>query len=108
MAIRPITVDERSPERKACIAATILAGSRPRIVGTGASTFVLTGWHPEHEDAPGGGSAAPAAPTVKIVSTTGRSTLTHPSLRAGSPLSRIAGEGVERSEVGEGGRLTPA
>ncbi|MBV9687552.1 MAG: precorrin-8X methylmutase [Alphaproteobacteria bacterium] len=29
-------------------------------------------------------------------------TLTHPSLRAGSPLSRIAGEGVERSEAGEG------
>jgi tRNA uridine 5-carboxymethylaminomethyl modification enzyme len=29
-------------------------------------------------------------------------TLTHPALRAGSPLSRIAGEGVERSETGEG------
>jgi FO synthase len=28
--------------------------------------------------------------------------LTHPSLRAGSPLSRNAGEGAERSEAGEG------
>jgi tRNA uridine 5-carboxymethylaminomethyl modification enzyme len=28
--------------------------------------------------------------------------LTHPALRAGSSLSRIAGEGVERSETGEG------
>jgi precorrin-8X/cobalt-precorrin-8 methylmutase len=30
------------------------------------------------------------------------STLTHPALRAGSPLSRTAGEGAERSEAGEG------
>src|ERR1700746_925231 len=29
--------------------------------------------------------------------------LTHPALRAGSPLSRTAGEGAERSEAGEGG-----
>jgi ATP-dependent helicase/nuclease subunit B len=29
-------------------------------------------------------------------------TLTHPALRAWSPLSRIAGEGAERSEAGEG------
>jgi Domain of unknown function (DUF6285) len=29
-------------------------------------------------------------------------TLTHPALRAGSPLSRNAGEGAERSEAGEG------
>ena len=29
-------------------------------------------------------------------------TLTHPALRAGSPLSRSAGEGPERSEGGEG------
>jgi error-prone DNA polymerase len=29
-------------------------------------------------------------------------TLTHPALRAGSPLSRTAGEGTERSEAGEG------
>ena len=31
-----------------------------------------------------------------------RDALTHPPLRAGSPLSRIAGEGAERSEAGEG------
>ncbi len=30
------------------------------------------------------------------------SALTHPAWRAGSPLSRIAGEGAERSEAGEG------
>ena len=29
-------------------------------------------------------------------------TLTHPALRSGSPLSRTAGEGAERSEAGEG------
>ena len=28
--------------------------------------------------------------------------LTHPTLRAGSPLSRSAGEGAERTETGEG------
>ena len=33
-------------------------------------------------------------------------TLTHPALRAGSPLSRSGGEGAERSEAGEG-RLAP-
>src|SRR5271157_1283879 len=37
-------------------------------------------------------AAAPAA----------SATLTHPPLRAGSPLSRNAGEGAERSEAGEG------
>jgi adenosylcobyric acid synthase len=31
-------------------------------------------------------------------------TLTHPARRAGSPLSRSAGEGAERSEAGEGSR----
>jgi hypothetical protein len=31
-----------------------------------------------------------------------RHPLTHPALRAGSPLSRSAGEGAERSEAGEG------
>ena len=31
-----------------------------------------------------------------------RGTLTHPALRAGSPLSRTAGEGAERSKAGEG------
>ena len=43
-----------------------------------------------------GEGAAIANPPASLV------TLTHPSLRAGSPLSRIAGEGVERSEAGEG------
>src|SRR5207253_801233 len=33
--------------------------------------------------------------------------LSHPSLRAGSPLSRIAGEGAERSEAGEGNPPLP-
>ena len=32
----------------------------------------------------------------------GSATLTHPALRAGSPLSRSAGEGAERSKAGEG------
>ena len=31
-----------------------------------------------------------------------RNSLTHPALRAGSPLSRTPGEGAERSEAGEG------
>jgi hypothetical protein len=31
-----------------------------------------------------------------------RHPLTHPALQAGSPLSRTAGEGAERSEAGEG------
>jgi hypothetical protein len=31
-----------------------------------------------------------------------KNALTHPALRPGSPLSRIAGEGAERSEAGEG------
>jgi hypothetical protein len=34
----------------------------------------------------------------------GDATLTHPAQRAGSTLSRIAGEGAERSEAGEGER----
>jgi excinuclease ABC subunit C len=33
--------------------------------------------------------------------------LTHPALRAGSPFSRTAGEGAERSEAGEGPRDQP-
>ena len=33
-----------------------------------------------------------------------RNSLTHPALWAGSPLSRTAGEGAERSEAGEGVR----
>ena len=37
-----------------------------------------------------------------IKQTLRRQALTHPALRAGSSLSRIAGEGAERSEAGEG------
>jgi hypothetical protein len=33
-------------------------------------------------------------------------TLPHPSLQAGSPLSRIAGEGAECNEAGEGRAAT--
>src|SRR6516162_15214 len=60
LAIRPMTVDERSPLRKARIAAMISAGWRARIRGAGVSTLALTAWQPEQEDAPAGGSAAAA------------------------------------------------
>jgi hypothetical protein len=36
-----MTVDGRSPLRKACIAAMISAGWRPKIRGVGVSTLVL-------------------------------------------------------------------
>jgi hypothetical protein len=67
--------------------------------------LVLTGWHPEHEDAPGGGSAATA---VLAIPKTSGNTLTR--LAALSTLSRSAGERGPSPEgwVGEGGRLTPA
>ena len=42
-AIRPITVDRRSPERKACIAATIPAGFCPRSGGTLVSAEAVGG-----------------------------------------------------------------
>ena len=110
MAIRPITVDERSPERNSCIAATISAGSRPRIGGTVVSTEVLGGWQPEHENVPGGGSAAAAA--VAIPSISGK-TLTRlpPDCDPGiGTLSRSAGEGYKMLDskplsrtAGEGG-----
>src|SRR5205823_13310313 len=67
-AIRPITVDGRSPARNACIAATISAGFCPRSGGTLVSAEAVGGWQPEHEVAPGG-SAAVAA--VAIPSTSG-------------------------------------
>ena len=59
--MRPMTVEGRSPLRKACITATISAGWRPRIRGTGVSTLALAAWQPVQEDAPAGGSAAAAA-----------------------------------------------
>ena len=89
LAIRAITVDGRSPERKACIAATISAGSRPRSGGTFASADALGGWQPEHEIAPGGGSAAAAA--VAIPTTSGNTLTRLATLRA---LSCSEGEGL--------------
>src|SRR5712671_4062067 len=60
LAMRPIIVEGSSPVRKACIAAMISPDLRPKKGGTGVSTLTLVAWQPEHEDAPGGGSA-PAA-----------------------------------------------
>ena len=59
--MRPMTVEARAPLRKACIAAMISAGWRPRIRGIGVTTSALAAWQPEQEDAPAGGSAATAA-----------------------------------------------
>jgi hypothetical protein len=89
LAIRAITVDGRSPERKACIAATISAGSRPRSGGTFASADALGGWQPEHEIAPGGGSAAAEAFAIP---TTSANTLTR--FAALGTLTCGAGEGL--------------
>jgi adenosylcobyric acid synthase len=44
----------------------------------------------------------PAAANLPAEDSLTLHTLTHPALRAGSPLSRIAGEGAEWSEAGEG------
>jgi adenosylcobyric acid synthase len=44
----------------------------------------------------------PAAANLPAEDSLALHALTHPALRAGSPLSRIAGEGAERSEAGEG------
>ena len=88
--MRPMTVEARSPLRKACIAAVISAGWRPRIRGIGVATSALGGWQPEQEEAPAGGSAAvtasektsgntrpPAvAPLIRFVATPTRS---HPA-----------------------------
>src|ERR1700736_5953585 len=92
LAIRPITVDGRSPERNACIAATISAGSRPRSGGTFVSPEALGGWQPEHDVAPGGGSAVVAP--VAIPKTSGNA-LTRPATLA--TLSRNVGEGPQGS-----------
>jgi ribonuclease G len=48
----------------------------------------------------GGGPLAPEEQAQRFAAV---DTLTHPASGAGSPLSRIAGEGAERSEAGEGG-----
>ena len=73
--------------------ASAVAGSRPALAGIalglapGLAAYVPLGHR----------NATEMAPTLPL-----GDTLTHPSLRAGSPLSRTAGEGVERSEAGEG------
>ena len=64
LAMRPMTVDGRSPLRKPCISGIISAGWRPEIGGTCASISAFTAWQPEQEDTPAGGSAAAA--TEKI------------------------------------------
>ena len=87
--MRPITVAGRSPERKACIAAAIAAGFCPRSGGTFVSAEALGGWHPEHEDAPGGASAAAAEAMTRASG----NTLTR--LATLGTLSRNAGEGLE-------------
>src|SRR5206468_5101442 len=69
LAIRPMTVEGRSPERKASMAPMISSGLRPRIGGTGVSTAALAGWQPEQELAPGGGPAAIAPPLIAKSST---------------------------------------
>jgi DNA polymerase-1 len=70
-----------------------VAGTRPALCGIalalapGLAAYIPLGHRvPE--------SSAPALPLGD--------TLTHPALQAGSPLSRSAGEGAERSEAGEG------
>src|SRR6266481_1129805 len=83
LAIRPMTVEGRSSERKASIAATISSGSRPRIRGTGVFTVALAGWQPEQELAPGGASAAAA--------------LTAPPNEASSTKPRIACRSTARA-----------
>jgi hypothetical protein len=56
-------VPDRWPVRNACMAVTISAGARPTNRATGVSTERDAGWQPEHEDAPGGASAAIAPPS---------------------------------------------
>jgi DNA polymerase I len=75
-----------------------VAGTRPALAGIalalapGLAAYVPVGHRmPEAE--------APSLPLGHA--------LTHPALRAGSPLSRTAGEGAERSEAGEGDAAAP-
>jgi hypothetical protein len=58
------------------------------------SAEVLGGWHPEQEDAPGGGSAA--ADAVVIPS---KSSKTLTRLAALGTLSRSAGEGLQGARL---------
>jgi 2-oxoglutarate dehydrogenase E2 component (dihydrolipoamide succinyltransferase) len=48
------------------------------------------------------GANVPVGAVLGTIADGAPDTLTHPALRAGSPLSRTAGEGAERSEAGEG------
>ena len=48
------------------------------------------------------GANVPVGAVLGRIADGAADSLTHPALRAGSPLSRIAGEGAERSEAGEG------
>ena len=89
LAIRPITVEGRSPERKACIAAMISSGLRPTIRGTGVATAALAGWQPEQEAAPGGGPAAIATPLITSAIVPDKGALTR--LATLGALSRNAG-----------------
>ncbi len=74
-----------------------VVGTRPALCGIALAVAPgLVAYVPIGHRAPE--SPAPALPLGD--------TLTHPALRAGSPLSRSAGEGAERSEAGEG-KLAP-
>jgi hypothetical protein len=79
-----MTVEGRSPERKASIAAMISSGLRSRIRGTGVFTAALAAWQPEQEAAPGGGPAA-IAPAEKTKGST--SAPTRLATAAGDPLT---------------------
>jgi hypothetical protein len=87
LAIRPMTVEGRWPERKACIVATISAGSRPRIDGTGVITSVLVAWQPEQEEPPGGSSAAAAALAAASTNAPTISPVTSKAGEGGDPLT---------------------
>jgi hypothetical protein len=81
LAILPITVEGRSPLRKACIAAMISAGWSPTIRGIEVFTSLLSGWQPEQEDAPGGGPAVTAE--LVAISTNAQSKSVRPRCAAG-------------------------
>ncbi len=107
--MRPITVDGRSPERNASIAATISAGFCPRSGATFVCAEALGGWHPEQEDAPGGGAAPAGAAAIP-----NRSGKTLTRLATLVTLSRSAGEGLQETRLktplpqrGRGGTKPP-
>src|SRR5579871_4740821 len=65
-------VEGRSPERNACIAMTISAALCPIRRPAGVSTVRESGWQPEQDEAPGGASAAAAAPSGSSIRATER------------------------------------